>query len=329
MHLQDRALYNLLRLNWRDDPSLTIQPWQVEDYRAKPLSEIFKRLRGLGIVLDEKSFKEYASTVETPEELAECLWLKEEDEEDYGHAYLLLFELWRRLFPEQQSLSIFCDELDYQIDLYDHNAVQDEDKMQAIIKELEDILDRHADLGIQPKEVFTMVGQYCAHDLERFLFDYIADQIDCGNDIYASEMLDGFSSYVKNEEGFDFLKGRLLYETEPEEAEMLFQGLLEQMEENCPFDLLLEMSAYFSTLTNPTLFFQTLRLSLKAMRDTKDFFDLLELLVEFYRLNDREESYHTAHKILEHQELRSQDIKTVMQHPEIRKVLEWIAAHEY
>lgn len=320
MHLQDRALYNLLRFNWREDPSLTVKKWQVEDYRSLNTEDIFKRLKGLGIVLDQSSFLSYAISMNTPEELSECLWLKEEDDEGDGQAYLLLFELWRRFCPDRQTLSIFCDELDHQIDLYDRGALDDEEKIQACLQQLEDIFDRHVDLGMAAKEVFDTICQYCAHDLERFLFDFITDQIDAGNTMYASELVDGFYSYVRMSEWFDFLKVRLLIDTAPEEAELVFQGLLEQIEEKPPLELLFEMATFLSTWTSETLFFQAMRMACRASNEQDDLFDLLEILAEHYRLNDRELHYQFVQKVLAK---RDKPI-SLQDDPDFQKILAWL-----
>ena len=45
MHIDRKALYNLLRLNWLRDPSLDVEPWQVEDYRHLELETLYERLQ--------------------------------------------------------------------------------------------------------------------------------------------------------------------------------------------------------------------------------------------------------------------------------------------
>ena len=112
MELKGKALYNLLRINWLEDPSIGVQPWQVEDYRVLSTADLFSKLEKLKIPLNEESFLLYVESSDSPEELVECLCLDDEDLEISDQSYLLLFELWRRLIPEKESLSIFCDELD-------------------------------------------------------------------------------------------------------------------------------------------------------------------------------------------------------------------------
>src|SRR5689334_10234204 len=152
MKFQDKALYNLLRMNWLEDPRLEVKPWQVEDYRKFTTEELFAKLQALGLNLSQKNFSAYAEDCDSPEDLAECLWIRDEDMEGYDKSYLLIFELWRRLFTDKQSLSIFCDELDYRIEK------QNAEKIQESLTELEDILDENADQGENPQKVFKMVS---------------------------------------------------------------------------------------------------------------------------------------------------------------------------
>jgi hypothetical protein len=208
--LQTKALYNLLRSSWLDNSKLKVQPWQVEDYRSLSTKELFARLKKLDMPLTEDSFKQYAENCESPEELAECLWLDEEDLEGHDKAYLLIFELWRRLMPEKQTLSVFCDELDRLIELYDKGELADDDTLPTALIELEDIFDRSADEGGSAKESYQAVSEFCAHDLEGFIFDHIEDHIESDNTLYASELLDGFVRYMPKPKKFDVLKTKLL-----------------------------------------------------------------------------------------------------------------------
>src|SRR4051812_28437996 len=112
--LEKKALYNLLRMHWLNNPNVKVEAWQIEDYRNLTLKILFDRLRQFSIHLDSESFIAYAEECETPEELAESfigdrhLSIEQED-----LIYLLVFELWRRLVTHKLSLSIFCNDLDH------------------------------------------------------------------------------------------------------------------------------------------------------------------------------------------------------------------------
>ncbi len=54
--IERRALYNLLRMNWINEPTLPVESWQVEDYRALSLPDLFGRLKDFNIQLERVSF---------------------------------------------------------------------------------------------------------------------------------------------------------------------------------------------------------------------------------------------------------------------------------
>jgi hypothetical protein len=194
MTLQTRALYNLLRLNAAEDPSVNAEPWALEDLRELSSEELFARLAKAHIRLDKTSFIQYASQCDTPEDLADLLL--DEEEEQYDRFYLIFFELWRRFLPERQSLSIFCDELDHRISLYHFDALQSDEPIQDGLGNLLEILEENTDAGGRPEEVFELVTNYCAHDLSAFIYDYIANLLDEENEVYASELIEGFAPYI-------------------------------------------------------------------------------------------------------------------------------------
>jgi hypothetical protein len=120
MGIGQKALYNSLRMAWLQDDQLPVKPWQVEDYRALQLEELFARLGQFELFFDRPTFKEYANQFDSPEELSAALIDSERvSPEECDQIYLLVFELWRRFAQEKPSISILCDGLDYQIFDYD------------------------------------------------------------------------------------------------------------------------------------------------------------------------------------------------------------------
>ncbi len=283
MKFQDKALYNLLRMNWLEDPRLEVKPWQVEDYRKFTTEELFTKLQALGLNLSQKNFSAYAENCDSPEDLAECLWIRDEDMEGYDKSYLLIFELWRRLFTDKQSLSIFCDELDYRIEK------QDAEKIQESLTELEDILDENADQGENPQKVFKMVSSFCAHELEDFLYDYIAEQIRSDNELYASELLDGFYEFVAKKHWFDLLRAELFIVTDVEKSNHLIRCLLEELQESPDFELLLEIAMVLIRQGEPELFAETVTQGKSILKTEEDFQELLAAVADYYHFLDQEE----------------------------------------
>ncbi len=125
MELSGRALYNLLRGNWLEDPSISVENWQVEDYRILSDQELFDRLQELEISLKLETFSAFAQESDGPEELVDLLTGPEYSAAQIEKIYLLIFELWRRKLPDRQTLSIFCDELDHLIDQFDKEKISD------------------------------------------------------------------------------------------------------------------------------------------------------------------------------------------------------------
>jgi hypothetical protein len=259
MELKGRALFNLLRINWLEDRSLQVKAWQVEDYRALTDEEIYRRLAALGIALDAKQLRTYAESCETPEELVEHLWLKEEDLEGEDQAYLLLFEIWRRSFAQKRTLSIFCDALDEVIEQFDQGERIQEEKVKEMLTELEDILDQAVDEGGDPQEVFAEVRSFCAHDLESFLYDVIVAEIEGGNSLYASELLDGFSAYISFANRFAFLRARLFATTDCDKANLVISRLLEQLQEEKDTPFLFEIARYLAQRGDAQVYSQAVR----------------------------------------------------------------------
>ncbi|NGX39985.1 MAG: hypothetical protein KR126chlam1_01325 [Chlamydiae bacterium] len=287
MDVKGRALFNYLRMNWEEDPSIVVEPWQVEDYRQLSEEELYQRLEALGIALDHGRFLGYAAEAPSPEELIETLWV-DESEENLDNAYLLLFELWRRLLPGRQSLSIFCDELDHLIDHFDRGTLENEEAIQNALSDLQGILDEQSDRGEGPKALFREISLYCAHDLESFIYDFSSKQIDEGNSTTASELIDGFSLYITDKKWFDFLQQRLISPVDGEEAEHMLLRLFEELEGEPDFDLLLEIARQLVNKGSVSHFIRAVLLARGSIQSEQDFQELLALTSEFYRLLDHE-----------------------------------------
>ena len=290
--MQAKALYNLLRYSWRANPALKIEPWQVENLRDVSSATLFSRLERFEIYLDEERFLSYAQETNSPEELIEFLWIKEEKNlSDFDQTYLLLFELWRRFLPDQQSISLFCDELDHRIALYDAKEELSEALLLESLVELENILDENVDHGEDPQEVFGVVSSYCAHDLESFLYDYIIEQISADNVLCASELIEAFYEYVTDQRWFHFLRVITLAETDFDQAELVLRRLLEEIQEDPDCDLLLEIVDYLADKGNSSLFLQSVRQALALLQKEGQFQELLNSMASFYRSCGQEADY--------------------------------------
>lgn len=299
MQLQTKALYNLLRFNYQEDPSIACESWQVEDLRLSSVEDLFARIQELGLPLDKDQFFAFGESVESPEELTEILLDDHREIQTHDQIYLLLFELWRRLFPNKQTLSIFCDELDYRIHLYDRGELESDENIQDALANLEEILDENADVGAEPIEVFQTLSQYCAHDLEGFLYDYISEQIDAGYEFYASELLEGFYPYMSELRWFDFLRARLLASSDVLGANRTIALLVKELHQNPDLDLQLEILRFMVQAGDRSLFMDLLQNTLTLLQTEEDFQDIMEIAADYYRRLDIEEMEAAVQRIMQ------------------------------
>lgn len=293
--LQTKALYNLLRLNAAEDPTVAAEPWALEDLRALPMAALFSRLQGSGVKLDRSSFSHFAEDSETPEQLADLLLPDGAADQERDPFYLIIFELWRRLLPERQSLSIFCDELDHRISLYDLGQLESDEPIQDALANLMEVLDQNADSGADPEEILQAITEYCAHDLESFFTDYISDLLDSGNSLYASELIEGFSPYVGDPLWFDFLRIRLIAFTDIGDANIAMHRLLENELE---LPLLLEVIRFLSANGEHDLFKLAVQKAIPHLTSQEELIEVMTFTADFYRRLDEDEKEKAVQKIL-------------------------------
>jgi hypothetical protein len=294
-----RALYNSLRQNWLLDPSLPVEPWQVEDYRHLPLEKLFERLNLQDISIDKVSFLALAEYKDTPEELSDEL-LKDKDAVDattQDQVYLLVFELWRRLVPEKACLSIFCDELDHQIYLYDTGQIEHPEALEDVLSNLRIVLEENTDQGVDPIEVFETICAGCANNVESFLYDYIDERIDEGHESYASELLEAFIDYVREVKWFEFLKARLLVDSDPEGCEQLIHELIQEHQKP-DLEFNLDILTFMVQVGRPQDFVGLVKKSLPLIKHEEDFQDLLNICADFYHRLDLEKVEQAVQAIL-------------------------------
>jgi hypothetical protein len=304
MELKGKALFNLLRMSWIEDRNSDIMQWQVEDLRDLSIEELFSRLKKLGVILDEESFYLYAENCDSPEELADCVWFEEEDLEGHDKAFLLLFELWRRLLPGKICLSVFCDQLDQLMELYDRGELSNEELLQNALTILEDMLDDAYDEEADPQRVFAEVTNYCAHDLERFIFDYISDQMVAKNDTYASELVDAFFDYSADRRRFSLLRARLFAFSDLHESNIIYGRVLEELADDPDLELILLVAESLIHHGDVRLFMQAIKQALPLVKKEEELQNLLAMVAEYYRCLDRDVEEKTIKGLLDERSSR-------------------------
>lgn len=290
MQLEKRALYNSLRLNWLIDPQVTVALWQVENYREWTIDGLFDALKKHQIQLDRTLFNALAEDCDTPEEFTDSLDEKAIDAAEQDEIYLIVFELWRRLLPEKQSLSVFCDELDHQIYLYDTDQVTTAEGIEDILANLKVILDENVDNGADPVDAFEAISAGCANDIESFIYDFISEQIDNQNLSYASELIDAFSDYATDVKGFDLLRTRVMADSDsdsdPEALEILIDQIMEEAKEDADVGFNLDVLNFLAKLGNKILFLKMLKQSLPLLQTESDFQDLTQVTQQYFHFLD-------------------------------------------
>lgn len=300
MNPERRALYNSLRYNWLLDPTIAVDAWQVEDYREMSLPTLFDKLRKKDFNWDKQEFIRLAENFDNPEDLTiEVIKTKNFSRAEQDYLYLIIFELWRRLVPEKPSLTIFCDELDYQIHLHDTGLQENSEALQNIVANLEVILEENIDHGADPIDVFVKISEGCANDIESFLYDYIAEQIDEKNYNYASELIDSFCDYATEPRWFDFLRTRLLAVKDPIMANRLLYQLTEEAGEDPDLEFNLEMLSFMVHDGDRELFVELAHKTLPLIKVEEDFRDFLNICADFYRCIDAEQEEKMITKILQ------------------------------
>lgn len=287
MSFQGRAFYNLLQMDLCKESIGNISDWQILDYRCLNTSQLFAKLSQEEVLLDLDSFYLYAEKCDSPEEIADALVGDQEDEERLEKAYLVIFELWRRYCKDKESLSVFADELDYQIFLYDQGA-ENHEILQQMLSECENILYENTKEGENPRKVFDAVSCFLAHNLEEFIYDFAADQMDEDNYLYSSEIIDGFYDYVEDPRWLDFLKARAVARSDIQEATRLLENLLERLDEEPHLDLYFEILRYLNHQEGIPLFKKVFSIIEPLLEKEEDFQDLLEILIEYFNSLDQE-----------------------------------------
>lgn len=254
--IERRALYHLLRMNQLHNLSLVTEPWQVEDYRSLTLDRLFEQLRPFHIDLDRMSFITFGDECDSPEEFTEQLIGEqhlEPTQED--QIYLLVFELWRRIMSEKPSLSIICHELDHQIYLFDHNKIENPLDLENALIRFTQILEQNVDEGVPAEQAIQLISTYSANDIETFLYDFISEQIEKGNESYAYDLLDHFNPYLIENKWFKLLRLRLSGHPLTKTAQRLLEQLMDDYLSESDVDFHLELLASVTEMKEHEAFY--------------------------------------------------------------------------
>ncbi|MDP1879705.1 MAG: hypothetical protein Q8K60_02035 [Parachlamydiaceae bacterium] len=298
--IERRALYHLLRMNWLKEPTLLVEPWQVENYRELSIPQLFNRLEKFDIHLDRTSFVIYADEADSPEELTDHLVADRSFNPTFeDQVFLIVFELWRQLMPDKPSLSIICYELDHQIYLFDHQMLKDQIPLQESLAQFSEILHSNVDQGLSPKEVIQLISNHCANDIETFLYDFISEQIEDGNDAYAYDLIEEYSPYFFDNKWFVLLKLRLLGSLNSQTSQRLIEQIFDEYLDDQDLEYNFELLYVLSEMKNRPLFETLLRSTFSLIKTEENLQDLLFILIEYFDRIDQKSKSDSLKNLLE------------------------------
>lgn len=306
-----KAIYNSLRFRAHANETISSMPpsthpvfsWKTRNWRELSLETLFKELKELGCNLNKDSFRHYAEVCDSPEELFSLLLRdgggeieQEENHENEDKLYLLLLELWRRLLPEYPSLPIICDNLDEAIFQYDTVMDCGYQVVQQALEPIFQLLQSNVDEGISPKEAFEAIVPYCAHDIPRFLADYILDLIDqsASDSTFfqqAEELVEQVEPYIASSPWFLLVKAKILALSYNEEALKLVRQALSAIVQQTK-----QEPTFYIEALGVVRFFDELQLTetliemtFNALNDWDDLLQLAEELSHLALVNDVEQ----------------------------------------
>lgn len=317
-----KALYNLLRFNWKDDPSLGVDLWQVEDYRILEDEELFERLHNFGITLDTTSFTRYVEDCESPEDLVDCFADELASPIYQDQAYLLLFELWRRHASHKKTLTIFCDDLDHAIESYDRGFEAASTSVESAIEHLREILSKNIDEGGEPRAVFFSICERCASDLESFLYDFISDQLENGNVSYAGDLTKEFMMYLDDSPWFALLNARLCVLLDEGDLEEATRALFKEFPEAFDIELGFEVLDFILQTDQYTFFLPLIKQLLILAEFEQDFRDILQELLEYVQDQPHFALDHAVEAIIERRKHLEPDVEIEHDDPDLKSAID-------
>jgi hypothetical protein len=233
--------------------------------------------------------------------------------------YLIVFEMWRRFIPESLCLSIFCDELDHRIYLYDNELSSSDEGVQDYLERLANILQENTDSGHEPVESFKVISSICANNLETFLFDFVSEQIDTDRFSYASELVDIFYDYISEVQWFDLLRARLLIDSDQEGACELIREILD--EEELDLEFLFEAVSVVITGNDAALVRRMIHLISTRIVTEEDFQDLLSVSSDYFQIADRDANVVEIEEIIRNRKSREPSEKVKNDDHDLLKLL--------
>jgi len=279
------------------EPDMAVEPWKVADYRQIAQDELFQRLAAFDLVFTKQSFLAFADEYDSPEELFDHLVSDREEELD--ELYLIIFELWRRLANEKQSISIICDELDYQIFLYDQGEESSSEALEDALSSFHTALEENVDQGLSRDAIYEAISEYLANDCQSFMIDYISDLIDHQDYSYAEELLEQYYPYMPEKKWFDLLHARIIGANDIRKGHELLAKLFRQEQAAGDIEFNLDVLAYLISLPDQELFRHVAIRTMALIQTEDELLELIHIASDIFHSLDMHEKAEELHALFE------------------------------
>ncbi|MBJ7448878.1 MAG: hypothetical protein JHC93_00790 [Parachlamydiales bacterium] len=296
--MERKALYNTLRMHLPGFPQEGQQEWQTTNFRELSIEELFNQLQRFLPTLNKKVYITYGEMFDSPEELCECFIADGAfTPQEQDNIYLLVFEIWRKILTHKPCLSIFCDELDHQIHLYDEGS-ENGLVIQDLITQLQTMVETAKDSGEDPSKLMQAIESQCANHLESFIYDYIAEQVDEDQIDYAQELLDSFESILTDQKWFQFLRIRVLASFDYRQADVVLRDLIEVVTNERDLEFNLQVLEFLAGWGDPQLFVGLAIETFPLVETESDLQEVLTLCGNYYSRLDFDDKEKTIVSML-------------------------------
>ena len=154
-----------------------------------------------------------------------------------------------------------------------------------------------------------------------FLYDFITDQLDQAHISYASDLVDGFAQYVSDPKWLDFLRARVLVDSDPVAANTLFAKLISNASNDPDLEFHLELLAYMVLGGERSLFVDLVKSILPSIELEEDFLELLGICVDFYQRLDYEWEDKALQGILDQRQAKPPEASVSIDDPHRKELI--------
>ncbi len=151
------------------------------------------------------------------------------------------------------------------------------------------------------------------------MFDYISDQIDAKNGVYALELIDGYYPYISKTLWFDFLKAKLKTLDDISSSNEIIGKVLSNLKLKPNIHLQFRILKFMVGLGDRNLFMKTFKQTTENLKKESELKSILNILADFYIRLDRDDLekknldiIDKKSKIKSDQSLKKQDIDRIL-----------------